>query len=140
MFLACADSRFEGESTLPPQAGNASRWAQASKKRIMSMTFTQSDKPQEKTIELKKRIGLLITAYGITLLLLIRYVEGFVLFPGGLFYFFAFENINFFILVGIGWIFYLAISLSIILTKHKRAYQEKQSNPISGNQQAYSLF
>jgi hypothetical protein len=22
-----ADSRFEGESTLPPQAGNASRWA-----------------------------------------------------------------------------------------------------------------
>jgi hypothetical protein len=27
MFLAWADSRFEGESTLPPQAGNASRWA-----------------------------------------------------------------------------------------------------------------
>ena len=25
--LALADSRFEGESTLPPQAGNASRWA-----------------------------------------------------------------------------------------------------------------
>ena len=25
VFLACADSRFEGESTLPPQAGNASR-------------------------------------------------------------------------------------------------------------------
>ena len=24
LFLACADSRFEGESTLPPQAGNAS--------------------------------------------------------------------------------------------------------------------
>src|SRR5512134_2787098 len=27
LFLACADSRFEGESTLPPQAGNAHRWA-----------------------------------------------------------------------------------------------------------------
>ena len=27
MFLALAESRFEGESTLPPQAGNASRWA-----------------------------------------------------------------------------------------------------------------
>ena len=27
IFLACAESRFEGESTLPPQAGNASRWA-----------------------------------------------------------------------------------------------------------------
>jgi hypothetical protein len=26
-FLACAESRFAGESTLPPQAGNASRWA-----------------------------------------------------------------------------------------------------------------
>jgi hypothetical protein len=26
-FLACADSRFEGESSLPPQAGNANRWA-----------------------------------------------------------------------------------------------------------------
>ena len=26
-FLAFADSRFDGESTLPPQAGNASRWA-----------------------------------------------------------------------------------------------------------------
>ena len=25
-FLASADSRFEGESTLPPQAGNANRW------------------------------------------------------------------------------------------------------------------
>ena len=27
IFLAAAQSRFEGESTLPPQAGNASRWA-----------------------------------------------------------------------------------------------------------------
>jgi hypothetical protein len=27
MFLASAESRFEGESTLPPQAGNAHRWA-----------------------------------------------------------------------------------------------------------------
>jgi hypothetical protein len=27
IFLAFVDSRFEGESTLPPQAGNASRWA-----------------------------------------------------------------------------------------------------------------
>ena len=27
MFLALAESRFEGDSTLPPQAGNASRWA-----------------------------------------------------------------------------------------------------------------
>jgi hypothetical protein len=27
LFLALADSRFEGKSTLPPQAGNASRWA-----------------------------------------------------------------------------------------------------------------
>ena len=27
IFLAYADFRFEGESTLPPQAGNASRWA-----------------------------------------------------------------------------------------------------------------
>ena len=26
-FLALAESRFESESTLPPQAGNASRWA-----------------------------------------------------------------------------------------------------------------
>jgi hypothetical protein len=26
-FLASAGFRFEGESTLPPQAGNASRWA-----------------------------------------------------------------------------------------------------------------
>jgi len=26
-FLACAESRFDGESTLPPQAGNADRWA-----------------------------------------------------------------------------------------------------------------
>ena len=26
-FLTLTDSRFEGESTLPPQAGNASRWA-----------------------------------------------------------------------------------------------------------------
>jgi hypothetical protein len=26
-FWALAESRFEGESTLPPQAGNASRWA-----------------------------------------------------------------------------------------------------------------
>ena len=25
IFLACADSRFEGDSPLPPQAGNASR-------------------------------------------------------------------------------------------------------------------
>jgi hypothetical protein len=25
MFLASAESRFEGESTLPPQAGNAHR-------------------------------------------------------------------------------------------------------------------
>ena len=27
IFLALAESRFEGESTLPPQAGNAHRWA-----------------------------------------------------------------------------------------------------------------
>jgi hypothetical protein len=27
MFLALEDSRFEGESPLPPQAGNANRWA-----------------------------------------------------------------------------------------------------------------
>jgi hypothetical protein len=27
IFLASTESRFEGESTLPPQAGNASRWA-----------------------------------------------------------------------------------------------------------------
>ena len=27
IFLALAESRFEGESTLPPQAGNAGRWA-----------------------------------------------------------------------------------------------------------------
>jgi hypothetical protein len=27
MFLASAESHFEGEFTLPPQAGNASRWA-----------------------------------------------------------------------------------------------------------------
>ena len=27
LFLALADSRFEGDSTLPPQAGNAHRWA-----------------------------------------------------------------------------------------------------------------
>ena len=26
IFLALAESRFEGETTLPPQAGNASRW------------------------------------------------------------------------------------------------------------------
>jgi hypothetical protein len=26
VFQACAESRFGGESTLPPQAGNASRW------------------------------------------------------------------------------------------------------------------
>ena len=26
IFLASAESRFEGESTLLPQAGNASRW------------------------------------------------------------------------------------------------------------------
>ena len=29
LFLASAESRFGGESTLPPQAGNASRWALA---------------------------------------------------------------------------------------------------------------
>ena len=29
MFLARAEFRFESESTLPPQAGNASRWAAA---------------------------------------------------------------------------------------------------------------
>jgi len=29
MFLALADSRFDSESTLPPQAGNANRWAPA---------------------------------------------------------------------------------------------------------------
>jgi hypothetical protein len=27
LFWAFAESRFEGESTLPPQAGNAHRWA-----------------------------------------------------------------------------------------------------------------
>ena len=27
VFLALADSRFEGESPLPPEAGNANRWA-----------------------------------------------------------------------------------------------------------------
>ena len=27
IFLAFAGFRFEGESTIPPQAGNASRWA-----------------------------------------------------------------------------------------------------------------
>ena len=27
MFLACVESRFGDKSTLPPQAGNASRWA-----------------------------------------------------------------------------------------------------------------
>jgi hypothetical protein len=27
MFLAAAGFRFDGESTIPPQAGNASRWA-----------------------------------------------------------------------------------------------------------------
>src|SRR3990172_6421085 len=27
IFLALGFSRFDGESTLPPQAGNASRWA-----------------------------------------------------------------------------------------------------------------
>jgi hypothetical protein len=31
VFLASAESRFAGESTLPPQAGNASRWAAYSK-------------------------------------------------------------------------------------------------------------
>jgi hypothetical protein len=30
LFLACREFRFDGESTLPPQAGNASRWAAAS--------------------------------------------------------------------------------------------------------------
>jgi hypothetical protein len=33
-FLALAESRFEGESTLPPQAGNASRWAVEDKRVI----------------------------------------------------------------------------------------------------------
>ena len=32
LFLASAESRFEGESTLPPQAGNANRWAAESDK------------------------------------------------------------------------------------------------------------
>ena len=32
MFLALAESHFESESTLPPQAGNAHRWAVPCKK------------------------------------------------------------------------------------------------------------
>ena len=32
LFLALAESRFDGESTLPPQAGNANRWAHELKK------------------------------------------------------------------------------------------------------------
>ena len=27
LYLACAEFRFDVESTLPPQAGNANRWA-----------------------------------------------------------------------------------------------------------------
>ena len=39
MFLACAGLRFEGESTLPPQAGNAHRSAAYAKMENLNYDF-----------------------------------------------------------------------------------------------------
>ena len=36
IFLALGFSRFDGESTLPPQAGNASRWAAVEEKELLT--------------------------------------------------------------------------------------------------------
>ena len=39
-FLAHAESRFDGESTLPPQAGNAHRWAASGLERTVETFVT----------------------------------------------------------------------------------------------------
>jgi hypothetical protein len=92
------------------------------------MTATNSDAPQENRVELKMRVGLLLTAYGATLLILIKDIEGFVLFPVGLFYIFSklglfkfFDRLEIISPV-IGWILYLAMTLSILLVKRKGAF------------------
>jgi hypothetical protein len=41
IFLASAESRFEGESPLPPQAGNAPRWAAGSLERVANGLMVQ---------------------------------------------------------------------------------------------------
>jgi len=83
----------------------------------------KSDEPPENNIGLNKRMGLLLAAYGIALLLLIKHIEDFVLFPWGLFYLFSiFGNIDYFILALIGWVIYLSVTLLIVFTKHKVAF------------------
>jgi hypothetical protein len=96
------------------------------------MTTANSDAPQENYVELKMRVGLLLTAYGAALLILIKDIEGFVLFPLGLFYilsklglvkfFDSLEIVSQIAFLVIGWMLYLVITLSILLTKHKGAF------------------
>ena len=83
------------------------------------MTVTNPDKLRG----MKKRASLLLAAYGITLLFLIPHVEYFFFFPFGLFYYFRdssfLDNTSSFLMIGIGWLFYLAITLLIIFAKQK---------------------
>jgi len=44
IFEASAESRFEGESTLPPQAGNARRWAVPCKTKLGKIRNNEIEK------------------------------------------------------------------------------------------------
>jgi hypothetical protein len=46
IFLACAESCFEGESTLLPQAGNANRWVAVSKLHKTNLVFDENSRSQ----------------------------------------------------------------------------------------------
>ena len=87
------------------------------------MTVTNPDKPSV----IKKRAYLLLAAYGITLLFLLPYVEYFIFFPFGLFYFFRyirfFDHVDAFLMIGVGWVLYLAITISIIFARRKTVFK-----------------
>jgi hypothetical protein len=78
---------------------------------------------QPNPIGIKKKIALLLAAYGLTLLLLIQYLEDFVLFPWGLFYLFPiFGNVNYFIWAIVGWVIYLALTLLVLFSRRRSAF------------------
>jgi hypothetical protein len=87
------------------------------------MTVTNSIQPRPGQVEFKNRAALLLAAYGVTLLLLIQYLEAFILFPWGLFYLLPFLEIaNDVILAVIGWTIYLVLTLLVLFSGRRSAF------------------
>lgn len=85
------------------------------------MTTEPETKLAENKLGLKRRAGLLLAAYGVTLLILISRVEGLLAFPVGLFYLLL-GRLEYFHFIEIGWGLYLVLTLALLLTRRKNIF------------------